>query len=380
MPRSCRFRVSCRVTLSLFVLIGLGGSAQGRSLRVSAAAGDLQRAVALSLEGDTLRLAPGLYCDPPLTTDIGPTMLVLDRPLVIIGESAGEGDEDVVLHGGLMGRVLLVEPEAAGSVLQNVTLRGGLAWAGGGIYQRAALLRLVDCGIQENIAQVDGGGIYAEGGNLVLEGCIFDSNRAGERGGGICLIDAAAQLSGCTFVGDDAASGGALYVGPGGQSQLNSCLIVDGSASRGGWACVEDGFFSAQQSTFFGLPGEPESGGILLRGALGSAFIETSILCFAGAPALAGLRDGAAMLVCCNVFGNRGGDWTGMLAAQAGEGGNLSANPAFCGLQRGNFSLDPRSPCAPANNPCGELIGALDVGCTDCETDDATAARSEREN
>jgi predicted outer membrane repeat protein len=303
-------------------------------------------------------------------------MLVLDRQVTIIGEGSGEGEDAVVLHGSLTARILLVEPEASGSVLENIELRGGLAWTGGAIYQRAGSLRLADCSLAENVAQCNGGAIYAERGTLSLAGCVFDSNRAGERGGGIHLVDGTAQLSGCSLVGDDAAAGGALYLGAGAQGQLTSCLIVDGSADRGGWACVEDGFLTARQSTFFGLPGEPESGGIVLRGELGSAFIETSILCFAGAPALAGLRDGAAMLVCCNVYGNRGGDWTGMLAAQAEQGGNLSANPAFCGLHRGNFGLDPRSPCAPANNPCGELIGALDVGCTECLPEDATAARS----
>ena len=380
MPRSYRFRASLGVALSLYVLVVLDTAALARSLRVSADSGKLQLAVAMSLEGDTLRLAPGLYCEEPSPTDLGPTMLVLDRPLVIIGEGGGEGEGEAVLHGGLTARILLIEPEAAGTVIRNVALHGGLAWAGGAVYQRSALLQLVNCSLRENVAQTDGGALYAEQGNLVLEGCVFDGNRAGERGGGIFLTNGAAQLSGCTLIGDDAAAGGALYLGPGGQGQLNSCLVVDGSAVRGGWACVEDGFLSARQSTFFGLPGEPESGGIVLRGALGSAFIETSILCFAGAPALAGLRDGAAMLVCCNVFGNRGGDWTGMVAAQAEQGGNLSANPAFCGLHRGNFGLDPRSPCAPANNPCGELIGALDVGCTDCEPEDASAARSARED
>ena len=380
MPRSTWFHATFGVALALYILIALDAAALARSLRVSPEPGALQIAVALSLEGDTLLLAPGLYCEAPMSTRVGPTTLVLERPLVILGEGGGEGEDEAVLHGGLAARVLLIEPGAAGTVIQNVALRGGLAWAGGAIYQRAALLRLVDCNLRENIARTDGGAIYAEHGNLALEACVFDGNRAGERGGGIFLTNGAAQLSGCTLIGDDAAAGGAIYLGPGGQGQLNSCLVVDGSAARGGWACVEDGFLSARQSTFFGLPGEPESGGIVLRGALGSAFIETSILCFAGAPALAGMRDGAAMLVCCNVFGNRGGDWTGMLAAQAGEGGNLSANPAFCGLHRGNFGLDPSSPCAPENNPCGELIGALDVGCTDSLPEDASAARSARED
>jgi len=370
MLRSPWFRAS-RVVALLCLLSLIGAPAAARSLRVTPEPGALELALALSLEGDTLRLAPGLYGSSPLLTDLGPTLFVLERPLTLIGE------DGAILHGGLTARLLLVEPEAGGSVLQNLELRGGLAWAGGALYSRAAELMLRHCTLSENVGQCEGGAIFAEGGNLALATCIFESNRAGERGGALYLAGGAAQISASTFIGDDAARGGSLFVAAHAQAQLESCLFVDGSAAQGGWACVDDGFLSARQSTFFGLAVEPESGGILLRGERGSAFLETSILCFAGGPALLSEREGAAMLMCCNIYGNRGGDWAGTVAQQAALGGNLSANPAFCGLGRGNFGLDPRSPCAPANNPCGELIGALDVGCTDCEPEGVAAARSE---
>ena len=42
------------------------------------------------------------------------------------------------------------------------------------------------------------------------------------------------------------------------------------------------------------------------------------------------------------------------------------ADPSFCELapdESGVFTVQSDSPCAPANSPCGELIGRDPVGC-----------------
>jgi hypothetical protein len=70
------------------------------------------------------------------------------------------------------------------------------------------------------------------------------------------------------------------------------------------------------------------------------------------------------VLTCCDVYGNAGGDWVGYIADQAGINGNFSADPLFCDTANGDLHIFNASPCAPANNSCGVLIGALDVGCT----------------
>jgi hypothetical protein len=68
-------------------------------------------------------------------------------------------------------------------------------------------------------------------------------------------------------------------------------------------------------------------------------------------------------LSCCNIYGNSGGDWISYIASQADSNGNFSADPLFCDTTSGDFHLQSNSPCAPANNSCGELIGALPVAC-----------------
>jgi hypothetical protein len=71
-----------------------------------------------------------------------------------------------------------------------------------------------------------------------------------------------------------------------------------------------------------------------------------------------------AVLDCCDLYGNQGGDYVGCLAAQLGIDGNISEDPLFCDALAEDLEIDASSPCAPDNSPggCG-LIGALPVGC-----------------
>jgi hypothetical protein len=65
-----------------------------------------------------------------------------------------------------------------------------------------------------------------------------------------------------------------------------------------------------------------------------------------------------------------GGSAPAVIADQVGLQGNFSADPLFCDAPGGDYRLHANSPCAPAGNECGVLIGALPVGC------DATALES----
>jgi hypothetical protein len=68
-------------------------------------------------------------------------------------------------------------------------------------------------------------------------------------------------------------------------------------------------------------------------------------------------------LYCTDIYGNAGGDWVGTIADQADIDGNLSENPSFCDPDIGDFTLAENSPCAPAQQPECDLIGAWGVGC-----------------
>jgi hypothetical protein len=84
-------------------------------------------------------------------------------------------------------------------------------------------------------------------------------------------------------------------------------------------------------------------------------------------------------LACCDIYGNAGGDWVGCIEDQCGVNGNLRVDPLFCHPDHGNLRLSSASPCLPANNTCGVLIGAHAVGCstaTGIDVADAEAGKN----
>jgi hypothetical protein len=82
-------------------------------------------------------------------------------------------------------------------------------------------------------------------------------------------------------------------------------------------------------------------------------------------------------LICCDIYGNEGGDWTGCIADQLGVNGNICADPLFCDAENDDFTLEDCSPCAPFSPPNTEcdLIGAWPVGCGGSPTIEATWGR-----
>jgi hypothetical protein len=115
------------------------------------------------------------------------------------------------------------------------------------------------------------------------------------------------------------------------------------------------------ECTFFGNAASDAGGGIAAYN-VAEPTIENTIISFS--------TDGEAVyctstpaLVCCDMFGNEGGDWVGCIADQFDVNDNFSEDPLFCNPNAGDFSIGANSPCAPENNPACGLVGALPVGC-----------------
>ncbi len=73
------------------------------------------------------------------------------------------------------------------------------------------------------------------------------------------------------------------------------------------------------------------------------------------------------MARCNNSYANPFGDWIDPDFGPGDIYGNISLDPLFCNTATGDFRIEDISPCAPANNSCGALMGAFDVGCECCE-------------
>jgi predicted outer membrane repeat protein len=181
------------------------------------------------------------------------------------------------------------------------------------------------CVFTGNSAEGDGGAIYQtcswEPTVVQISGSVFSGNTAGQSGGAIAMIAAVNQdpcglfVSDCTFHGNAAPVGSGIAAD--GLADLERCIVANG----------------------------------------------------AGGAAVACLDAGAFTLVCCDLYGNDGGDWVGCVAGQEEAAGSFSADPCFCDAQAGNFLLCEDSWCLPGNHPwgCDELVGAFGQGCAACD-------------
>lgn len=194
---------------------------------------------------------------------------------------------------------------------------------------------------------------------LVIEGFILRNGRAtSSSGGAIQCFGSSPMIISCVFFDNAAASGGAIYFNgnadKGSESKgkeepltptVRNCTFVGNRANDGAgiFAQYNEISVSVENSIFYANRWQP-------------------VVWFGG-------EDSFVTLFCCDIFGNVGGDWVLMLADQASINGNISMEPTFCDTALGDYTISSVSPCAPQNNACGVLIGALGIGCFDMVSD-----------
>ena len=242
---------------------------------------------------------------------------------------------------------------------------------GGGMSTGEALL--TDCTFSENYAEYNGGGLRHGGDiteTLSLTRCSFSDNSAGDHGGGVHWYNAHSYvLTDCTFDRNEATYGGGAYSAysapPTSDCSLVGCTFSENIATYGGGMYYQtSGYPTLTGCTFVGNEAT-DAGGMTCFGthpALTNCIIALSE---AGTAFHCAGTTASAELVCCDVFGNAGGDWVDCIADQHGVNGNFSEDPLFCLFDNPDslFSLHEGSPCLPESSPCGELVGALGQGC-----------------
>jgi hypothetical protein len=245
---------------------------------------------------------------------------------------------------------------------------------GGAFHLGVGDAAFTDCTFLDNQGHGGGGALYIVGsGQHLFTRCRFEDNRTGYNAGGpggavYSESDAANVFDQCDFVHNQGSySGGAVESK---DASFLACLfynnwVDDGPGGNGGMGGVFNGWgeVSFVQCTLAHNGGRI-SGAIYVLGTANLA-LERTIISGSQTGEAVYVNDGAVATVsCCNIHGNAGGDWTGDLAGLLSADGNLSENPQYCGVPGSWFyKLQSDSPCAPAHNDCGMLIGARPVGC-----------------
>eukprot|EP00741_Cyanophora_paradoxa_P002752 tig00000629_g2672.t1 len=249
-----------------------GSDAAGCGRAPAAPCKTLARGLAEAAAGDTVRLAPGTYREPP------------EARLTI--EGAGASPADVVIDGEGRDRVMTLGDAAAGARLRMLTLRGGKAWTAGCLL--LDMLRNTSTGVLLEDVAFDGcaatglapastgggplpyvtnagGGLYAAKGAsptlrrvtfracsawlggggawfhddsaAVLEDCLFEKNKADNFGGGIVPEGRSAIVVRRTrFAGNESPYGGGGDSGTTSTARFEDCVFEDNFSSWSGGA------------------------------------------------------------------------------------------------------------------------------------------------
>jgi len=305
----------------------------------------IQAAVDSAAEGDTLLLADGTYRGP------GNRDVTVDKRLIIRSESDDPEACIIDCEGSSASphRAFYI-PFGTGlhSELSGVSVVNGWdpSW-GGAVHLHGPGADIRNCIFRYNYADM-GGAVWVEdyrGGPSLISECAFIGNSAGS--GSAVFANywpTHVIIEHSLFARNSAISGTIVIMAerfPEIVVEINNCTMVDNS-----------GRYSAVRNMTF----DPYS-----------CVIRNSIIAY-GTGEYQPVND--CRVQCSAFYENQPyPDWL-----PAGDG-NFSADPLFCDTLSGDFHLDCRSPCAPAQQPeCG-LIGAWDVGCGPSQTEPTSWGR-----
>jgi len=182
-------------------------------------------------------------------------------------------------------------------------------------------------------------------------------------------------LEGVSIINGHFIYGGAVYVccSAVDTSYLN-CVFAHNTAFGGGAICAQ-GLVFMTNCTFYA--NRADHGAHIMAYDWGWSIPQNCIFACGELDTPFYSADYVEDMVCCNVFGNEGGDYVGPLAQFENVEGNISLDPLFCNPEGDNLFLCVGSPCAPFTPPNEEcdLIGALGIGCGSTAIESTTWGR-----
>jgi hypothetical protein len=339
--------------------------------RVPADAPTVAGGLALAAGGDTVVVACGTYHEHDVAMPFGvhlrsesgePSCVTIDAQgqgrvmlcsrvsnVQIVGFTFTGGDAtgyDTPNGGGMLW------DHSCGNV-SNCRFTANRAARGGGLYLEATTTPTIhNCRFDANSAAAGGGAVFYAGGPLVTD-CEFVDNVDVVNGAGLLIKQSSPRLTRCLFARNVAQSwGGAIDCEAQSVPILESCTLVQNRATDGGGLFATSDCMISLHSTIVAF--NTDGGGLYIQANPGTP---TSIA-----------------LDCSDVFGNAGGDYSGLSQNQTGLDGNISDDPLFCDAAAGDFRLQDSSPCVPPQSPCLEAAGAFGVGCAPTPVPSAPAA------
>lgn len=298
----------------------------------------IQAAINASVDGDVVELADGLFRGPG-----NHDLRFAGRRIVLRSAS---GDPTLcVIDAESSDHILTFYSETPETVVENIALLRGRT-------------------------PVDGGCIYVVNlGSPTIRGCIIAGGRAA-RGGGVFVQGTGGPiLEGCWILDNEAMDGGGVYATGGSSILLDGCVVAGNRSTGQGGAGV---WFGAEsdpvvRTTTIAMneaQGAGVGGGLFIHG---HTTLQLDRTIFWENTAIEG-SDLHMWDLSCTVYAGCS------LLRPGGIGGYddvtvtadiIADDPEFCVTATSfdtfvpdGFSVSESSPCLPANNGCGTLIGA----------------------
>ena len=194
------------------------------------AGGDIQAAIELMSDGDTVQLQAGIY-------PTNQTLSMRGKSLTLLGVTGSQGQPLSVLDGQGTTRLFLCdEGEGPDCVFRNLVLRNGFVTDfGGAMYLEDADPTMDNCVFIENAAELGGGAVVNDGGSPTFIGCRFIENTAKDGGAiGSFGLDTETTLLDCRFERNQVTQLGGAFRKSGGQLIATGCSFIENEAGVGG--------------------------------------------------------------------------------------------------------------------------------------------------
>jgi hypothetical protein len=244
-------RKSSLLAFATAVVMAAAASAPAQDIHIvlnadDSGPGSLRTAIAEAASGDVIVFDDSLRGE---TITLTGNALFIDKTLDIVGPGA----EDLAISGDGW-RVFEVAAGKPGKnkitvTISGLTIRDGAAYSfdghsGGGAISNAGDLKIKDCILTRNHANLHGGGIYNSG-TLTVSGCDFFENwvhdAGGSGGGGSICNRGTATVTNSVFAENDVSGTSTWGPGFGGGILNYNSMTVSGCVFLGNFAAKEGG-------------------------------------------------------------------------------------------------------------------------------------------
>lgn len=342
--------------LKLAALLSVSIYASGISnvVHVPADQPTIQQGIDLSVNGDTVLVADGIYSGNN-NHDItfgGKTIVVksVNGPDATVLDC--QGDQWTPRKG------FLFLNEGRMTILDGFTIRNGstgpycLEYSGGAIYCEGSPTikncRFVDNTNRENNCLYSGGGaMFCFLGSPLLIDCVFENNDSDDFGGAVNSINAAPIFHGCLFLENSAVWGAAVH-SDNSNIVFNGCVLGENTGDSG--TVYSPGSSRIDVSDCILVNNISAAAGSIKLISGDSLIMANSVLRdISPAEISADSSSGASVS-----YSDISGGWPGA--------GNIDCDPVFCDPENYDFSLSAIS-CCIGSGRNGTNIGGLSVGC-----------------